>query len=203
MFKRGQITIFIILGIVLIAIIGVVLFLRTDLAKTTIQKAVSLTESFTSKTNEVQGIAEDCLKSKLSEATVLYGNKKVENYEQLIPALTLPDPNDRHVLAAAIRSSASVIVTFNLKDFPKKNLDKYGIEAQHPDNFIMHLLDLSPDTVFTAIRTLRNGLKKPPSLNALNSSLTNLFSCPLAYGEGDNLAPTIRSSLFQAILRLL
>jgi|SRR3989338_543681 len=84
MLKRGQITIFIILGIVLIAIIGAVLFLRTDIAKTTIKKAVSLTESFTSKTNEVQGIAEDCLKSKLSEATVLYGNKKVENYEQAI-----------------------------------------------------------------------------------------------------------------------
>ena len=86
----------------------------------------------------------------------------VENYEQLIPALTLPDPNDRHVLAAAIRSSASVIVTFNLKDFPEKNLKKYGIEAQHPDNFIMHLLDLSSDSVCNAIRTLRSGLKKPP-----------------------------------------
>lgn len=86
----------------------------------------------------------------------------VEDYEQLIPALTLPDPNDRHVLAAAIRSSASVIVTFNLKDFPEKNLKKYGIETQHPDNFIMHLLDLSSDTVCNAIRTLRNGLKNPP-----------------------------------------
>jgi predicted nucleic acid-binding protein len=86
----------------------------------------------------------------------------VENYEQLIAALTLPDPNDRHVLAAAIRSSASVIVTFNLKDFPEKNLEEYGIEAQHPDDFIMHLFDLSPDTVCNAIRTLRKGLKKPP-----------------------------------------
>lgn len=84
MLKRGQITIFIILGIVLIAIIGAVLFLKTDLAKTTIKKAVSLTESFTSKTNEVQGIAEDCLKSKLTEAVVLYGNKKVEDYEKAI-----------------------------------------------------------------------------------------------------------------------
>ena len=86
----------------------------------------------------------------------------VEDYEQLIPALTLPDPNDRHVLAAAIRSSASIIVTFNLKDFPGKNLKEYGIKAQHPDDFIIHLLDLSPDIVCNAILTLRKGLKKPP-----------------------------------------
>lgn len=82
--KRGQITIFIILGIVIIAIIGAVLFLRTDIAKSTIKKAVSLTESFTSKASEVQSIAEDCLKSKLQEATVLYGSKKVEDYEAAI-----------------------------------------------------------------------------------------------------------------------
>src|SRR5579863_4356667 len=62
----------------------------------------------------------------------------VEEYETLIPALSLPDPNDRHVLAAAIRSSASVIVTFNLKDFPEKIIKKYGIEAQHPDIFLNH-----------------------------------------------------------------
>ena len=56
----------------------------------------------------------------------------VENYEPLIPALTLPDADDRHVLAAAIRGRADVIVTFNLSDFPKAALDPYGIAAQRP-----------------------------------------------------------------------
>jgi hypothetical protein len=62
----------------------------------------------------------------------------VTDYEDLIPALSLPDSDDRHVLAAAIRSGADVIVTFNLADFPPGILDKWGIEAQHPDEFIHH-----------------------------------------------------------------
>jgi hypothetical protein len=86
----------------------------------------------------------------------------VEGYEKLIPALTLPDPDDRHVLAAAIRSSSSVIVTFNLKDFPAKTLNEFGIETQHPDDFLMHLLDLAPDLVCAAARRQRLNLKKPP-----------------------------------------
>jgi hypothetical protein len=57
----------------------------------------------------------------------------VEGYEDLIPSLSLPDKNDRHVLAAAIRGEAQVIVTMNLKDFPNEILQKYEIEAQHPD----------------------------------------------------------------------
>jgi len=86
----------------------------------------------------------------------------VENYEDLIEAVHLPDPDDRHVLAAAIRSSADVIVTNNLKDFPKIVLDKYGIEAQHPDEFIMHLIDLSPAKVCMAVKNHHQSLKNPP-----------------------------------------
>ena len=65
----------------------------------------------------------------------------VTGYEPLIENLELPDRDDRHVLAAAIRSSAQAVVTFNLKDFPKNALDQYGIEAIHPDLFIEHQLD--------------------------------------------------------------
>ncbi|MCW5589153.1 MAG: PIN domain-containing protein [Legionellales bacterium] len=86
----------------------------------------------------------------------------VTGYEKLIPSLTLPDENDRHVLAAAIRSSAAVIVTFNLNDFPVSRLNEFGIEAQHPDDFIAHLIDLAPNIVCSAIQRLRLGLKNPP-----------------------------------------
>jgi predicted nucleic acid-binding protein len=86
----------------------------------------------------------------------------VTNFEDLIPALTLPDSKDRHVLAAAIRSGADVIVTYNLKDFPGEVLGKYGIEAQHPDEFIMHLLDLAPQVVCAAVKRQRQNLKNPP-----------------------------------------
>ena len=73
------------------------------------------------------------------------------DYESLIDSLVLPDKNDRHVLAAAIRANVSVIVTYNLKDFPKKIRNQYGIEAQYPDEFILHLFDLSSETVCLAI----------------------------------------------------
>ncbi|HEX4142177.1 MAG TPA: PIN domain-containing protein [Pirellulales bacterium] len=89
-------------------------------------------------------------------------NCLVTGYEFLIPTLTLPDPSDRHVLAAAIRVGADVIVTANLADFPASQLSKYGIEAQHPDEFVMHLLDLAPQTVCTAAKHQRASLKKPP-----------------------------------------
>jgi predicted nucleic acid-binding protein len=86
----------------------------------------------------------------------------VEGYENLIPSLSLPDKNDRHVLAAAIRGGAQVIVTMNLKDFPAKVLQKYKMKAQHPDKFILHLIDLAPDAVMDAAETHRRSLKNPP-----------------------------------------
>ena len=83
----------------------------------------------------------------------------VTGYGELIPGLQLPDPKDRHVLAAAICSRADVIVTFNLRDFPPKAMAAFGIEAQRPDEFILHLLDLAPDIVAGADHRL--SLKNP------------------------------------------
>jgi predicted nucleic acid-binding protein len=62
----------------------------------------------------------------------------VVDFERLIDVVDLPDPNDRHVLAAAIRGRADLIVTANLKHFPLDMLGRWGIEAQHPDEFLTH-----------------------------------------------------------------
>jgi hypothetical protein len=86
----------------------------------------------------------------------------VTEYEGLIEQLELPDPNDRHVLAAAIRCQAGVIVTYNLKDFPDDCLARFGIEALHPDEFVAHQFDLSPATVGKAVRDQRQSLQNPP-----------------------------------------
>ncbi|SIN67959.1 PIN domain-containing protein [Singulisphaera sp. GP187] len=86
----------------------------------------------------------------------------VAGFEGLIPSLALPDPNDRHVLAAAIQCGAGVIVTFNLKDFPPECLNPYGVEARHPDDFIADLFDLNAAAVCIAIKTLRARLTRPP-----------------------------------------
>ena len=82
----------------------------------------------------------------------------VTGYEDLIAGLQLPDADDRHVLAAAIRGRADVIVTMNLRDFPTEVIAPLGIEAQHPDEFILRLLDLAPGAVVAAaIMQLRAG----------------------------------------------
>ncbi|MCC6362388.1 MAG: PIN domain-containing protein [Bryobacterales bacterium] len=73
----------------------------------------------------------------------------------------MPDPNDRHVLAAAIRGRADVIVTRNVRDFPADVLDRFGIESQHPDEFVVHLLDLAPGSVLNAVRRHRESLRNP------------------------------------------
>jgi predicted nucleic acid-binding protein len=97
---------------------------------------------------------------KLMDAAVL--DCIVEGYEDLIPGLSLPDPGDRHVLAAAIRARANMIVTRNLRHFPKAVLEPYRIEAQHPDAFVCYLIHLAPQTVCEAVRSHRQHLKKPP-----------------------------------------
>jgi predicted nucleic acid-binding protein len=85
----------------------------------------------------------------------------VTGFEQLIDVLELPDPDDCHVLAAAIKGRADLIVTVNLKDFPAEKLDPWGIEAQHPDEFLTHQFHLSQPAFLQAVKTVRLRLKNP------------------------------------------
>lgn len=85
----------------------------------------------------------------------------VTGYEALIGTLTLPDPDDRHVLAAAIVGRCDVIVTQNLRDFPAAALAAHQIEAQHPDGFLCDLLGPAPGVVCGAVRKVRARLRKP------------------------------------------
>lgn len=86
----------------------------------------------------------------------------VTGYEKLIPAVELPDPNDRHVLAAAIVGRCDAIVTRNLKHFPHVMVGPYGVEVQHPDEFLSNHLNLVPSVFCEATRKVRNRLKSPP-----------------------------------------
>lgn len=86
----------------------------------------------------------------------------VSNYGALVDRLSLPDPDDRHVLAAAIAGHADAIVTFNLKDFPRGTLHAYNIEPQHPDDFVLNQLELSEIAALSAIRRMRARLRNPP-----------------------------------------
>lgn len=85
----------------------------------------------------------------------------VIGYEHLIDSLKLPDPDDRHVLAAAIAGHADAIVTFNDKDFPKEVLDPLGIEIQTPDEFVLNQLMLDKATALAAIKRMRERWARP------------------------------------------
>lgn len=101
----------------------------------------------------------------------------VAGYQALVPTLTLPDPDDRHVLAAAIHGGAGLIVTFNLADFPHAVLGRFGVEAIHPDEFVIRLLDEDPGRVIHAMKLQRASLKRPPK--SADEYLATLEQCGL------------------------
>lgn len=86
----------------------------------------------------------------------------IDGYEDLAATLSLPDPSDRHVLAAAIRAEAGYIVTFNVADFPNSALDPHGVQATGPDDFTSELTNRFPEKVLRAARTHRTSLSHPP-----------------------------------------
>lgn len=101
-------------------------------------------------------------------------DSNVSSFEDLIPSFHLPDLNDRHVLACAVRSKADLITTFNLKDFPNTELMKYDIEVQHPDEFVLNLIQLNKQIACKAFNKMVNRLKKPPKTsNQVIEILTN------------------------------
>jgi predicted nucleic acid-binding protein len=85
----------------------------------------------------------------------------IDGYEALVPTMT-NDPKDRHVLAAAVRAGAQIIVTYNGSDFPKESCEPYNIEVQHPDEFLCQLWDLSPDGMAQVLRQQATPLRAPP-----------------------------------------
>ena len=86
----------------------------------------------------------------------------VSGWEELEGGLSLPDQDDRHVLAAAIRGGAQAIITANAKDFPAAALAPLGLEAVHPDDFLLDQLDLSPPTILQVIREQAARTRRPP-----------------------------------------
>ncbi|HUP81519.1 MAG TPA: PIN domain-containing protein [Pirellula sp.] len=85
----------------------------------------------------------------------------VTGYEDLIKSLQLDDPDDRHVLAVAIRTDADVIVTFNQKDFDEHELNKYGVYTEHPDEVVHNMINTHTPKLLSAVREMRIRLRKP------------------------------------------
>lgn len=87
----------------------------------------------------------------------------ITGYEHLIERIPLDeDPDDRHIVAAAIVGRCDLIVTNDLSHFPNHVLKRFDLETQRPDDFLAHHLDLEPDPFCSAVRTARIGKVKPP-----------------------------------------
>lgn len=106
-------------------------------------------------------IAEDQLARTQTLMNKALPDAMVSGFEPLISGITLPDSNDCHVVAAAIRCKAEVIVTMNLKDFPRNLMAEFEIEALHPDEFIMDLFDLNQALVLKAVNAQRASFRQP------------------------------------------
>lgn len=113
-----------------------------------------------------KGVSREEAQKRVNKANLAFPEALVTNYQFLIEKLELPDQNDRHVLAAAIKVDADVIVTNNLKDFPVNYLDQFGIKVIDPDNFLADIIDLNPQLALKAFNELVLN-KRNPELNQL------------------------------------
>lgn len=82
--------------------------------------------------------------------------------QELIETLSLPDQDDRHVLAAAITGEVDVLITWNLRHFPQEAVLVHGIEVLTPDDLVCRLMALAPQDTREAVEALRVSLNNPP-----------------------------------------
>lgn len=109
-----------------------------------------------------KGIPEGEINKRIQIVNDAFPDALVEKYETLIEALTLPDEKDKHVLAAAIKTNANLIVTNNLKHFPKKYLASFGLSAKNADDFLTDIIDLNHETSMRAFREMVLVKRNPP-----------------------------------------
>ncbi len=107
-------------------------------------------------------LKEASLLSAKAAMNAAFPDANIIQYETLITSLFLPDEDDRHILAAAIKDKVDVIVTFNTKDFPTATAKKFDIEVQHPDNFISNLIQLNESKAKNAFINQVRNLHNPP-----------------------------------------
>ncbi len=109
-----------------------------------------------------KGIPEEEALKRTEKVNAAFPDALVENYEPLIATLKLPDNKDKHVLAAAIKTNANLIVTNNLKDFPEAYLSSFGLSAKCADDFFTDIIDLNHEKSIKAFRDLVLAKKNPP-----------------------------------------
>jgi len=104
--------------------------------------------------------------NRIKKVNLAFPDALVQNYKGLIDKLELPDVDDRHVLAAAIKVNANLIVTNNIKDFPEQYLQSFGLSAKTADDFLTDIIDLNQEQAIAAYKEMVLN-KKNPKMNEL------------------------------------
>jgi predicted nucleic acid-binding protein len=107
------------------------------------------------------GIDSAAIDRRISSMDSAFPDAMVTGYADLAPQMTC-DQKDRHVLAAAVRGGAAIIVTFNLRHFPREAMAPYQLSAVHPDDFLLDQFDLYPGAVVDAVRSVPGAYENPP-----------------------------------------
>jgi predicted nucleic acid-binding protein len=113
------------------------------------------------KVMKEKGVSDEEAEKRISKANTAFPDALVQNYEGLINHLKLPDINDRHVLAAAIKTNANLIVTNNIKDFPEEYLQSFSIHAKTADDFLTDIIDLNQEQAIAAFKEMVLNKKNP------------------------------------------
>ncbi len=108
-----------------------------------------------------RGVSSEEIGKRVQKASLAFPDALVKQYEGLIEVLDLPDEKDRHVLAAAIKTNADLVVSNNIKDFPEKILNSFGIKIKTADDFLTDLIDLNGETAIEAFKEMVLNKKNP------------------------------------------
>jgi predicted nucleic acid-binding protein len=108
-----------------------------------------------------KGVTEEEANQRIAKANSAFPDALVQNYKGLIAHLELPDKDDRHVLAAAIKTNANLIVTNNIKDFPEEYLQSFSLSAKTADDFLTDIIDLNQEQAVAAFKDMVLNKKKP------------------------------------------
>lgn len=108
-----------------------------------------------------KGVSTDEATKRIEKANLAFPDAKVYNYQGLIGFLKLPDENDRHVLVAAIKTNANLIVTNNIKDFPETYLQSFNLSVKTADDFLTDIIDLNREKALSAFKEMVLHKKNP------------------------------------------
>ena len=120
-----------------------------------------LAETSRNIVEDTPGLTAEHLEKTFAAMRRAFPEAMVEDYEHLVASMT-NHPKDRHVLAAAVAADADVIVTLNIRHFPRTACDPHGISVQTPDDLLCEVAEARPQLVLAVLTAQAARKTRPP-----------------------------------------